>query len=316
MKKRARWLWLCFWIGSVTRGQATSQPAQIIPPSDRWSSEIEFSIPGSRQDAVSHAIVVLPADYSERGSAGPSTSPESSATRRWSVVYLLHGYTGNCFDWYVHTSQTDRFLPRLASLYRVIIVLPDGKASSWYLNALTDRPDPADWQWETVMTKYLVPEIDKRFRTRAEPAGRGIAGLSMGGHGALYLAARHPELFGVCSSMSGVMDLTASPQKYDLAKRLGPYDEFPTRWAQQSVMQQCEKFVDGSTGILVDCGWSDAFAEQNRTLHAKLMDLHVPHDYIERPGGHGWEYWVNALPYHLQFMADHFRPAGDPKPPS
>lgn len=303
---------VCFslWFGSLSFGQATTQPAQVIPPNDRWSSEIEFSIPGSKESTVSHAIVVLPADYSGTQATGSSTAPESSSLKRWPVVYLLHGYTGNCFDWYLHTSQTDRFLPRLASRYRVIIVLPDGKASSWYMNAQTQRPDPADWQWETVITKYLIQEIDKRYQTWAQPAGRGIAGLSMGGHGALYLAARHPELFCACSSMSGVMDLTASPQKYDLAKRLGPFEQFRERWEQESVMKQCEKFAGRSTGILLDCGWSDAFAEQNRALHAKLLDLHVPHDYIERPGGHSWEYWVNALPYHLQFMADRLRSPG------
>jgi S-formylglutathione hydrolase FrmB len=127
----------------------------------------------------------------------------------------------------------------------------------------------------------------------------------------MYLGARHPELFGACGTMSGVMDLRPFTDKYDLTRRFGPWEKFPERWLEHSVLTQAEKFAGKSTGILIECGLEDsAFIDGNQELHRKLIELKVPHDYIERPGGHSWGYWLNALPYHLQFMTDRLKPVG------
>jgi S-formylglutathione hydrolase FrmB len=84
------------------------------------------------------------------------------------------------------------------------------------------------------------------------------------------------------------------------------------RWNEHSVLTQAEKLAGRSVAILFDCGWEDPFIHTTRALHLKLMNLGVPHDYIERPGGHTAEFWTNSLAYHLQFIADHLRPAGVP----
>ena len=204
----------CFLLFVHPARSQTTPPAN--PLQDRYSEVIEFACGGS-EHAVSHAIVVLPRGYHDE--ATDATNRRSS--RRWPVVYVLHGYSGNYMNWYDHSMQVNRPLWKLASRYGVILVLPDGKFSSWYLDASPELADSADWQWEAAITRYLIPQIDRRYRTRAQARSRGICGLSMGGHGALYLAARHPELFSACSSMSGVMDLTTALHKYDLAKRRG-----------------------------------------------------------------------------------------------
>lgn len=278
-------------------------PADVIRPDDQWSQAITFSIPGSKPNATSQAIVVLPDAYLKQEQA------DGRVTQRWPVFYILHGYSGHCIDWYIHTKDTDRFLPRLADRFQAILVLVEGNYASWYLDALPGMPQWKDWQWETVVTKHLIPEIDKRYRTIASPGGRGICGLSMGGHGALFLAARHPDLFAAAGSMSGAMDVTQLRNKYDLAKRIGDAEKYPERWVEYGVITQAEKFVGTQTAILVDCGISDRLFSQNQELHAKLLKLNVPHDYIERPGTHSWSYWVNALPYHLQFLSDHLKEA-------
>ncbi len=284
---------------------------------DPQAEAIAFGIPGSAPKAESRAIVIVPRSYLEkpRRLAAGSTRPiDAEVTeRRYPAVYLLHGYSGNCTDWYKRTKERNVSLGALADRFGVILVLPDGKFSSWYLDAMQEGEDSADWQWETVMTKRLVPEIDRRYRTWAEPAGRGIAGLSMGGHGALYLAARHPELFSACGGMSGVMDLTNTSARYDLSKRLGPFEENKERWVEHSVLTQAEKFAGRKVGVMIDCGIEDRFYPDHKALHAKLLELKVPHDSVERPGGHTWDYWVNALPYHLQFLGDRLKPAGPPK---
>lgn len=268
---------------------------------------VTFAIPGSKPSTTSEAIVILPSACEQPATA---TRPADAPHLRFSVVYLLHGYTGNQNNWYTRSNEAGKPLVDLADRYNLIIVLPDGKFSSWYLDAVPDAPDSADWQWETVITRYLVPAIDARFKTWHDPAGRGIAGLSMGGHGAIFLAARHPELFSVCGSMSGVMDLTHSRAKYDIANRIGSFEQYPQRWHGYSAGTQAESFAGRQTALFIDCGVSDGFIDENRTLHTRLIELDIPHDYIERPGGHSWPYWINALPYHMQFMADRLKPMG------
>lgn len=272
-------------------------------PASDCVQTITFAIPGSHEGATSKAMVIMPPEY---------TKPRA-ANVRWPAVYLLHGYSDNYESWYKYTRTTDRSLDLMAARFRTIIVLPDGNYSSWYLDAPPDAPESADWQWETIITKHLVPEIDKRFRTWAEPAGRGIAGLSMGGHGAIYLCARHPELFSACGSMSGVMDVRRFKDKYRLARLLGPYEANPQHWLEYSAVTQAEKFIGRQVGIFIECGLGDkSIIGGNQEMHRKLIELNIPHDYMERPGGHNWPYWINALPYHLQFMTDRLKKAGEP----
>lgn len=279
---------------TAVRAQPATQPANDCVQT------ITYAVPGAKPDATSKAMIVVPAEYSK---------PEV-LSKHWPVVYLLHGYSDNYETWYKKTQGSDRALELMASKYGIILVMPDGKFGSWYLDAAAELPDSADWQWETAIIKHLMPEIDKRFRTWAAPAGRGIAGLSMGGHGAITLCARHPELFSACGSMSGVLDLRPFKDKYALTKLLGPYDANPQRWLDRSAVGLANKFVGRKVGIMIECGLKDkAFIGGNQEMHRILFKLDVPHDYIERPGGHHWNYWINALPYHLQFMHDRLKPA-------
>lgn len=264
---------------------------------------ITYAIPGSQDGTTSKAMVIVP----------PAYNVPALSNVRWPVLYLLHGYSDDYKTWFDRTRDSDRSLDLMAARFGMILVLPDGKYNSWYLDASPDAPESADWQWETVITKHLIPEIDKRFRTWAEPAGRGIAGLSMGGHGALYLCARHPELFSACCSLSGVMDLQPfQAKKFGLVKLLGPYEANPQQWLEHSVIHLADKYVGRQTGIFIECGLDDDLLEGNREMHRKLLALNVPHDYMERPGVHKWSYWINALPYHLQFMTDRLKKAGPP----
>jgi S-formylglutathione hydrolase FrmB len=283
--------------------QAVWAPAATTTqPASECIQTITFAIPGSHEGTTSKAMVIVPPEY----------ATPRAANVRWPVVYLLHGYSDNYETWYKYTRDTDRSLDLMAARFRMIIVLPDGKYSSWYLDSPPDVPGSADWQWETVITRRLVPEIDKRFRTWTEPAGRGIAGLSMGGHGAIYLCARHPELFSACGSMSGVMDLRPFKDKYRLVSLLGPYEDHPQRWLEYSAIGQVEKFVGRQVGVFIECGLDDnRMIGLNQEMHRRLIELKIPHDYMERPGGHQWPYWINALPYHLQFMSDRLKKAGD-----
>jgi S-formylglutathione hydrolase FrmB len=128
---------------------------------------------------------------------------------RFPVLYLLHGAYGCYSDW---SKKTD--LHRLADKYHVIIVCPDGQ-DSWYF----DSPVDPKMQFETYVSKELVAYVDSHYRTHANRCMRAITGLSMGGHGALFLAFRHPDVFWSCGSMSGNMDITQFPDKWHIKDR-------------------------------------------------------------------------------------------------
>jgi len=229
--------------------------------------------------------------------------PEAaSATERVPALYLLHGHGGSHLDWQTHTD-----LRPLADAYNIMIVCPDGSPDSWYL----DSPRDPTSQYEAFLAEELPVWIDAHYPTRPDRSARAIAGLSMGGHGALLLAFRHPDVYGTASSMSGGVDLTHSTQRWGIAKALGAYDEYPERWHAHSIVTLAQtSILPDDLPLLIDCGVDDVFIADNRRLHAILLRRGIAHDYVERPGGHSWTYWTRVLPYHLHFFQEAFTRAG------
>ena len=219
---------------------------------------------------------------------------------RFPSVYLLNGYDGNHLQWL----KTQPDLGALADRYGMIFVLPDGR-DSWYW----DSPVQPELQMESFITKDLVPYIDSHYPTVAIPAKRAITGFSMGGHGSLWLAARHPELFASAGSMSGGVDIVPFLGRWNIVKVLGDpsTDEVKKIWEDHSVMSLVPAMKEAGTNIIFDCGVDDFFAQVNDNLHQALKDAKVPHDYISRPGGHTHPYWRNALLYHLVYFNEIFK---------
>ena len=120
------------------------------------------------------------------------------------VVYLLHGYSDDHTRW----SEGDH-IGNLADQYDVVVVMPDGGFSSWYF----DSPIMPEYKYETFVSKELVNYVDKNYKTIADRQGRAITGLSMGGHGALYLAIRHQDVYANVGSLSGGVDIRPFPTK-------------------------------------------------------------------------------------------------------
>ena len=228
------------------------------------------------------------------------TMPEAYFTynqaARFPVLYLLHGAFGCYSDW---SKKAD--LHQLADKYNVIIVCPDGQ-DSWYI----DSPVDPTMQFETYVSKELVEYIDSHYRTHANRFMRAITGLSMGGHGALFLAFRHPDVFWSCGSMSGCMDFTPYPDRWHLKDRLGEYADNKQLWEQYTVKSQVARLkacnLEPAQNILIDDGLNDIFIKNNIALHEQLVELEIEHDFTVRPGRHSWDYWVNSLDYHMVFF--------------
>lgn len=231
------------------------------------------------------AIFIIPDSYYEN-------------TKPFPVVYLLHGFDGGYRNWVDLTSVEE-----LPDLYDIIIVCPDGDKDSWYF----DSPIDPNSQYETHIAREVVNFTDENYRTIESRNGRAIAGLSMGGHGAFFLAWRHSDIFGAVGSMSGGVDFRGSKNKYNISQKIGSYNEYPERWDSLTVMNNTSNIQKANLTIIMDCGVSDPFIGMNRAFHDSLLNAEVAHDYIERPGTHNWTYWNNAVKYQMLFFKEFFK---------
>lgn len=232
------------------------------------------------------AVIILPESYAD-------------TTKSFPVVYLLHGYSGAYNHWVYMAPQ----MKQLVDEYQMIIVCPDGGYRSWYI----DSPIDSSIKYETYTIKELIPQIDERYRTKTERWNRAISGLSMGGHGGLFLGVRHRDIFGAAGSMSGGVDLRQYTASWDLKQRiLGDTVCCKQNWETHSVINVINDLKNGELNMIIDCGVDDFFISVNRALNQKLLKLKIAHDYIERPGAHNAEYWRNSVDYQLLYFHKYF----------
>ena len=213
------------------------------------------------------------------------------------VVYLLHGYSGNEKSWLI-------IQPRLkawADRDQIMIVTPDGE-NSWYWDSPLDESS----QFETFVSKELVAYVDSHYPTRANRLSRAITGLSMGGHGALWLAMRHKDVFGAAGSTSGGVDIRPFPKSWEMSKQLGEQSGNKKRWDAYTVMTQLDKIENKDLALIFDCGSEDFFYEVNCKLHQELLKKGIYHDFIIRPGKHNLVYWNNSIEYQWLFFKKFF----------
>lgn len=230
----------------------------------------------------------------------------SAGNTRYPTLYLLHGGSGSFGDWHQKTTEKG-LIQRLANAYDLIIVTPGvGPASYYYDSPLLDSV-----RYETYVIKELIPQIDKTYRTHARKESRAITGLSMGGHGAIVLSAKYPELFVAAGSMSGVMNIDTRmwrvPVDFRNLRQEGQKEmlgtiEYDAPFSEYTAVGLVKKIHENGLALILDCGTDDFLIDTNRQMHQLLLDLKTPHEYTERPGAHTWEYWTEALPVHVLFF--------------
>jgi S-formylglutathione hydrolase FrmB len=224
---------------------------------------------------------------------------QNNNQERYPVVYLLHGYGGNYAQW----STTAPQLAKTADDLKMIFVCPDGGRGSWYF----DSPIDSSIRYESYITKELIPYIDANYATKANAKSRAITGLSMGGHGAMFLATRHSDLFGAAGSTSGGVDFRPFPKNWEIKNALGEFELNQARWYDYTVMHQVELITNNQLAIIIDCGIDDFFIPVNRALHEKLLQLKINHDYIERPGAHNHTYWRSSIDFQMLYFQQFFQ---------
>jgi len=252
----------------------------------------------STQAAIIDTIQVYSQSMQKNIKAIIVTPDNYASAKELPVVYLLHGFSGNYLDWITKAKGFEK----AADQYNLIIVCPDGGFGSWYWNSPIDPKS----QYETFVSDELIKAIDTKYKTIKDRTGRAITGLSMGGHGALYLAIKHQDVFGAAGSMSGGVDIRPFPNNWDMAKQLGTYAQEPERWEKNTVINLLNLLTPNSLAIIFDCGTEDFFYKVNENLHQQLMYRNIPHDFITRPGAHTWPYWINSVKYQLLFFRNYF----------
>jgi S-formylglutathione hydrolase FrmB len=250
-----------------------------------------------------HYTVYLPADY-------------GISERTYPVVYLLHGLSGDNTQW-LQWGEINRYADKAiadGTIPPMILIMPDAKRS-WYVNSHDGKV-----KYEDFFIKEFMPVVEKTYRIKAEKAYRGVAGLSMGGFGALLYALKYPDLFAAAGALSpGVYDDEELVNMADAERKkvygqvmdttLQGKDRLNKAWYDNSVLGLVKGKPTAELAKVrywIDCGDDDFLTRGNALLHVALSEKKVPHEFRVRDGAHNWTYWRGGITDALTFIGDSF----------
>jgi S-formylglutathione hydrolase FrmB len=218
--------------------------------------------------------LILPAGY-------------TTSQRSYPVLYLLHGLFGSENDWtaYTRVAEYVRTLP-------LIVVMPQAD-DSWYTNALAEPRN----RYEDYVFNDLIKEIDSKYRTQKTRDGRFLAGLSMGGYGAVKAALQYPQRYAMVASFSGAFHITRYPAAFDwITARLAfGLPNAPARITNDDYILLGKADPAQLPYLFITCGSDDRFVGDNRELVGMMSALRVRYEYRELQGNHTWAFWDRSL---------------------
>ncbi|MFF4793461.1 alpha/beta hydrolase [Streptomyces sp. NPDC001276] len=295
---------------TVTGAADTTVPASSTP---RGAEVVAATQVADRQVDLSVRSAALGGRTVKVRLLTPDGWNPSDRRQHWPTLWLLHGCCGDYTSW---TALTD--VARIDSLRNVLVVMPEAGWNGWYSDWWNDGQggDPA---WETFHTVELRHLLERDW---AAGANRVVAGLSMGGQGALLYAARHPGMFKATAAYSGSAHPLLNEESVNrimgfFAGQGGdPLRVWGDPVAQRGIWEAHDPFYlaqrlksvpvylscgDGTTGPLDSPGSTSALeADFNRQNHALAAELervgaqHVTTNFYG-PGTHGWAYWQREL---------------------
>ena len=217
----------------------------------------------------------------------------------YKTLYLLHGLSDDHTIWMRRTS-----IERYASRYGIAVVMPS-VGRSWY-----NDTDYGQKFFEFVSRE--LPRVCRGFfRGMSDKREDNfIAGLSMGGYGALKTALTYPESFQACASLSGALDVVSrsfgfTPERWR--------DFFGAGFSRPEELPGSNKDIftvvknmkgDGKEPprIFMWCGTEDSLLSHNRSFDKLLSELDIPHEYRESRGNHSWDCWDEHIKDVLEFF--------------
>jgi putative tributyrin esterase len=231
--------------------------------------------------------VILPAGY-------------DTSLRRYPVLLLLHGLTGHYDNW-----MTDTNLLLYANKYPLIIVMPEG-GNGWYTNGVAPTA-----KWEDHIMKEVVPYVNEHYRTLRDHGMWGVAGLSMGGYGALKFGLKYTYDFSFAASMSGALEAPnwkdADMIKWEVVP-VSLHAAYGPEGAPAHQANSLETILNDAKAplpfIYLDCGTEDGLLADNRKFADLLENKKIAHEYRERPGIHNWPEWDHQIQEVLRLLAE------------
>lgn len=215
------------------------------------------------------------------------------------TLFLLHGYTGKAGNW----------VPEgLPEKYHFAIVMPTAE-NSFFLNGLS-----TGHAYQTLVGEELVEYVRKTFHLAMTPEDTAIAGLSMGGFGALHTGLAYPETFGKVGCLSSAFIVHGiAHMKPDESNGTANYAYYHECFGDLETVEESEnnpevlvkklkregkKFPE----LYLCCGTEDFLLKANRAMHQFLLDEDVPHIYREGPGIHDMVFWHEHIAKIVQWM--------------
>jgi S-formylglutathione hydrolase FrmB len=267
------------------------------PFSSAATSRVECNSTPSK--ILAHAVpycIILPPSF------------DADKSRQFPVLYFLHGL-GDNEQSFIHTGAWNitEDLRERNEIKEFLIATPYGGAS-FYINSQDGKT-----RYEDFLLQEFFPFVEKRYRVAPGRAHRAIAGISMGGYGALHLAFRHPQMFSSVSAHSPALIeklpvfLGSTPntrRSQVLGEVFGtPADE--SFWQRNSPLTLARTADLQGLKIYFDCGDQDdyGFDAGAEALHKILVARHIPHEYHIYSGRHDPIYFGEHLPASLEFAS-------------
>jgi putative tributyrin esterase len=279
--------------GAIALATACAKDQQNAPPdSPRLPTNVVLRDLTFRSAALDRDIqyrVILPAKI--------------PAGQKLPVVYLLHGGGGGFRDW-SNFSDVARFAER-----GLILVMPEGN-SSYYTNSASRPQD----RYEDYIASDLISEVESKFPVAADRQHRAIAGVSMGGYGAIKLALRHPDLYAFAGGLSPALDVPSRPFSISRVGQwrfhtsiFGPTGS-KTRHDNDPFVLALSADPVNTSYVFISCGQQEGLLATNRKFAALLEQRHFQFEFHSAPGGHNWTQWNARLPALFQSLLEHSRP--------
>ncbi len=211
------------------------------------------------------------------------------------VVYLLHGAYGNESSWPRFSS-----VERAAEKHRCMLVMC-GAGNSFYQDmAVGDK-------WKTYFTEELPEYITRLFPASKDREKTFIAGFSMGGYGAYYLALTRPDLYGKTASMSGALDIcnlfgASQASVFRRQAIFGDVEDLKGTQADLFALFEKDKAAGCVPQMYMACGTEDFLYQMNLDAKARFEKMGADLTYEEGPGGHEWDFWDVYIRHILDWM--------------
>ena len=215
---------------------------------------------------------------------------------KFQVVYLLHGLYGDYSDWQRLTG-----IERYAQRRKVAVVMPSASNSFYHDMAHGGR-------FLSFMADELPRFATAMFPVSARREDSFVAGLSMGGYGALKLALSRPERFACAASLSGAVDIvglvnSGKPRAVGFDDVFGPPDKVAGSDADLFALAKKVKESGASAPrLFISCGTEDSLLVGNRKAKGEFERLGFDLSYEEHPGAHTWEYWDEHIQRVLEWL--------------